>query len=451
MRKNSFLLVSLLVLSTLGSSGTALAEEVTQSSTSSSLPSSVAVSSSTAETSNSTSQPVESSSTILTESTDSQQVQQEPQSQTAVINGQEVQLEAPKKSTQDEASTTQAPKEELQNDGQRSQRSARSIAQLAMYRLYNPNSGEHFYTRDTNERDHLRKVGWRYEGIGWQAPVSGDPVYRMYNPNAGDHHYTMNSYERDNLKRHGWRYEGISWYSDKNKGMKVYRAYNPNARAGAHNYTTNYNEQKNLQNHGWRNEGVAWYAVGVGQGSNEDYRLLGVKNYNQYALGAPSGCEGASLLQALQYKGKITGWGLNQFLNTIPKSSNGNPNNGFVGSPFVENSWTYSAIYPAPLTSWGKKYGNVQDISGSSMNTLLNEVKSGNPIVTWVTVNFQPIRWGQWDFGVAANNNHAVTLDGYNKPSNQVHVSDPISGSYWMSRTTFENIYNARKYAVAVR
>ncbi|EEV48814.1 TPA: C39 family peptidase, partial [Enterococcus faecium] len=177
----------------------------------------------------------------------------------------------------------------------------------------------------------------------------------------------------------------------------------------------------------------------------------GVKNYNQYALGAPSGCEGASLLQALQYKGKITKWSLTQFLNTIPKSPNGNPNNGFVGSPFVENSWTYSVIYPAPLATWGQKYGNVQNISGSSMTTLLNEVKNGNPVVAWVTINFQPIRWGNWSFGVAANNNHAVTLDGYNKGSNQVHVSDPISGSYWLNRTTFENIYNARKYAVVVR
>ena len=107
---------------------------------------------------------------------------------------------------------------------------------------------------------------------------------------------------------------------------------------------------------------IRWYAVGTGQQSNDDYRLLGVKNYNQYALGAPSGCEGASLLQALQYKGKLTNWSLRQFLNTIPKSPNGNPNNGFVGSPFVENSWTYSAIYPAPLTTWGQKYGNVQNI-----------------------------------------------------------------------------------------
>lgn len=32
-----------------------------------------------------------------------------------------------------------------------------------MYRLYNPNSGEHFYTADSNERDHLTGVGWVYE------------------------------------------------------------------------------------------------------------------------------------------------------------------------------------------------------------------------------------------------------------------------------------------------
>lgn len=102
---------------------------------------------------------------------------------------------------------------------------------------------------------------------------------------------------------------------------------------------------------GWNYKGVGWYAVGNGQQNNVDYRLLGVKNYNQYALGEPSGCEGASLLQALQYKGKLTNWSLRQFLNMISKSSTGNPNNGFVGSPFVKNSWTYSAISPTPLTT----------------------------------------------------------------------------------------------------
>lgn len=371
------------------------------------------------------------------------------ETKTAVINGEEVVLEEPVKEGQSEANTTQAPKEELI---QKNARTFRATTSISLYRMYNPNSGEHFYTQLTSERDHLRSVGWRYEGIGWQSPTSGSPVYRVYNPNSGEHFYTLSSYERDNLKKLGWRDEGIGWYSAASNQKPVYRLFNPNTRgAGSHHYTLLTSERDHLKNVGWRYEGVSWYAVGDGEQSHDDYRLLGVRNYNQYALGAPSGCEGASLLQALQYKGKLGDWSLRSFLNTIPKSSNGNPNNGFVGSPFIENSYTYSAIYPVPLVTWGQKYGNVQNVSGSLMDTLINEVKNGNPVVAWVTINFQPVRWGNWNFGVAANNNHAVTLDGFNKAGNQVHVSDPISGSYWLNRTTFENIYNARKYAAVVR
>lgn len=36
-----------------------------------------------------------------------------------------------------------------------------------MYRLYNPNSGEHFYTGSAEERAMLVEAGWHYEDIGW--------------------------------------------------------------------------------------------------------------------------------------------------------------------------------------------------------------------------------------------------------------------------------------------
>ncbi len=436
--KKNILLISLTILSVFSTSTAIKAEEATQEQ-------------SPIESGDSSTSASENNNTIFSSNSselNGQNIENSIEKQTAVVNGEVVELEPPVKEGQAEANATEAPKEDLVQGNARSFRAAASS--IPMYRLYNPNSGEHFYTKTVSERDHLRSVGWRYEGIGWQAPTNGNPVYRLYNPNAGDHHYTLLASERDHLKKVGWRDEGISWYSP-NSGIPLYRLYNPNAKAGSHHYTPITSERDNLKKAGWRYEGIAWYAVGNGEQSHEDYRLLGVRNYNQYALGAPSGCEGASLLQALQYKGKLSGWSLRSFLNTIPKSSNGNPNNGFVGSPFVENAYTYSAIYPAPLTTWSQKYGNVQNISGSSMNTLINEVKNGNPVVAWVTINFQPIRWGNWSFGVAANNNHAVTLDGFNKAGNQVHVSDPISGSYWLSRTTFEAIYNARKFAVVVR
>ena len=131
---------------------------------------------------------------------------------------------------------------------------------VSMYRLYNPNSGEHFYTSNETEKNDLVKAGWRYEGIAWNAPKTSDtPVYRLYNPNAGDHHYTTSITERDNLIKAGWKYEGIGWYSDSSEGQVLYRLYNPNAVSGAHHYTTSAEERDKLISLGWRYEGIAWY------------------------------------------------------------------------------------------------------------------------------------------------------------------------------------------------
>lgn len=131
-----------------------------------------------------------------------------------------------------------------------------------MFRLYNPNSGEHFYTASIDEATSVASVGWRWEGIGWVAPKQSDaPVYRLYNPNAGDHHYTLSEEERDKLVALGWNYEGIGWYSDAQNQTAVYRQYNPNAIAGAHNFTTSADEDAHLGSVGWSREGVAWYAT----------------------------------------------------------------------------------------------------------------------------------------------------------------------------------------------
>ncbi|MBQ9279337.1 MAG: hypothetical protein IJ224_11970 [Lachnospiraceae bacterium] len=138
----------------------------------------------------------------------------------------------------------------------------KSVATVNMYRLYNPNSGEHFYTANEKERNNLVSVGWRYEGIGWKAPAkSNTPVYRLYNKNAGDHHYTMSEKEKDFLVSVGWKYEGIGWYSDDAKSVPLYRQYNPNAKAGSHNYTTSKAENDKLVGLGWKGEGVGWYGV----------------------------------------------------------------------------------------------------------------------------------------------------------------------------------------------
>lgn len=136
---------------------------------------------------------------------------------------------------------------------------------IPMHRLYNPNTGEHHYTSDTNERDTLVKVGWNSEGIGWIAPEKvGQPVYRLYNPitEGGDHHYTLDIKERDALRLLGWRYEDVGWLSaDKKNGIPLYREYNPNQYSANHNYTLDKNEHDTLIQLGWNDEGLAWYGL----------------------------------------------------------------------------------------------------------------------------------------------------------------------------------------------
>lgn len=126
-----------------------------------------------------------------------------------------------------------------------------------MYRLYNPNSGEHFYTANASERNLLFRAGWNDEGVGWYAPTTGVPVYRLYNPNAGDHHYTVSVGERNSLVKAGWRDEGAGWYSGGR--APLYRQYNPNAKSGSHNYTLSLGENNQLVKLGWHAEGIGWY------------------------------------------------------------------------------------------------------------------------------------------------------------------------------------------------
>ena len=132
-----------------------------------------------------------------------------------------------------------------------------------VHRMYNPNSGEHFYTLSDEERDDLVSYGWIYEaGCSFTAPgASSDtvPVYRLYDPNGNGHHFTLDKEETTYLANCGWTFEGISFYAYKNDsqyGVPVYRGYNPNN--GHHNFTTDRKEHDIIVGAGWRDEGIAW-------------------------------------------------------------------------------------------------------------------------------------------------------------------------------------------------
>ena len=163
----------------------------------------------------------------------------------------------------------------------------------AMYRLYNPNSGEHFYTASDVEKDATVAAGWNYEGIGWHAPVTSEtPVYRVYS--GTDHHYTKDAGERDALVQLGWKDEGTSFYSDDQERVPLYRQFNPNVdpnaatnNAGSHNYTTSLDEHSRLVSIGWNDEGIGWYGV-----SGAEAPVVPVDPFNTGVVDVTKACVG---------------------------------------------------------------------------------------------------------------------------------------------------------------
>lgn len=177
-------------------------------------------------------------------------------------------------------------------------------------------------------------------------------------------------------------------------------------------------------------------------------KVLGVSFISQEAAGAPEGCEAASALEALHYKGHAAGMSLASFLKTMPIAANGNPYQGFGGTPYAVVDGVYQSIFPSAFTPWVAGFGGASNISGSSLDGIISQIAAGNPVVAWVTLNYQGPQWHRYDWGNGIDNAHVVTVDGYNGDS--MHIVDPENGTYWISKSAFNAAYSYMKFAVAI-
>lgn len=180
------------------------------------------------------------------------------------------------------------------------------------------------------------------------------------------------------------------------------------------------------------------------------YVELDTPYVDQIAEGMPMGCEAASLYMAMRGKGYLQDVSYLDFIATMPLTS-GTPNDGFVGNPAWVDLSLYQSIYPMALACWGSQYGNVADISGSSVWDLVEQLQAGNPVVVYVTVDFRPVVWSDWWFGPAVDNAHVMTLVGYDPATDRLLVADPNSrGRYWVDWFTFYAAYGAQHFAAVV-
>lgn len=127
-----------------------------------------------------------------------------------------------------------------------------------VYRAYNAAIDDHFYTSSEAEYGNLPD-GYVQEGVAFEGADTGLVVYRLCNPNSGQHHYTVDHSEAQKRVDEGWRAETVTFAAAR-QGKPVYRLYNPNT--GAHHFTTDIAERDMLVDAGWNDEGIRWYAAG---------------------------------------------------------------------------------------------------------------------------------------------------------------------------------------------
>ncbi len=165
---------------------------------------------------------------------------------------------------------------------------------------------------------------------------------------------------------------------------------------------------------------------------------LDVPYISQNLSGVLNGCEVATLLMALKYKGYLGGMSIGTYAEMLPKSTD--PNQGFTYSIYdLEPRDVAHWIAPAPLAAFGRSTSgaNVADVSGSALATLDNEVLAGNPVIIYLTGDLKaPQAWAE---GVPKNL-HVYVLAGYNTMTKEQYLIDPWARATHTWTTSFNKV-----------
>ena len=169
-----------------------------------------------------------------------------------------------------------------------------------------------------------------------------------------------------------------------------------------------------------------------------------------------NGCELASLLMALKYKGYLNDVDLITYANGINISDS--PYTGFYLSIFnYEPRDLTHWIHPTALIEYAvstSSSSNIVDLTGSDFDDLKKEIVSQNPVVIYLTYDFDEPK--NWNNGVPLNL-HVQLLTGYNGITNEYIITDPYTrkdGKYEfvLGENKIKKLYNQMgKKAIVVR
>lgn len=215
--------------------------------------------------------------------------------------------------------------------------------------------------------------------------------------------------------------------------------------------------------------GIVGYMLNSGYSSSKTYHIDNVPYINQFSLGYPTGCEAVSATMAAQYAGYNVSSaqiisatptdtkGKRQETRTVEVSVErvneetgetetvvttesttdwygGNPFEVFVGHPTKGLSTGSYGCFAKPITIALQACGvPATNISGCSIDTVLNYVANGKPVVVWCKKNAGDLTEGvTWKYEDGSGSytelvgEHCAVLIGYD--ADYVYLNDPSAG-----------------------
>lgn len=157
----------------------------------------------------------------------------------------------------------------------------------------------------------------------------------------------------------------------------------------------------------------------------------------------PSGCEVTSLAAAMRFKGFKVDKGelADKYLPKNNMVKLGNPETEYLGNPrdIYNGYFCYEDALIQTVANYNTVTGQsctADKISNQGASRIYKELQKGNPVVVWVTRDWEQPRTGL--NGLLANE-HCVVISGFTDVS--VTIVDPLLGIYKTDRQKFEEIW----------
>lgn len=187
--------------------------------------------------------------------------------------------------------------------------------------------------------------------------------------------------------------------------------------------------------------------------NGEDVMILGVQNIMQkpdLPAGAEITCLTIVLNYLCDYADKV--YMAENYL-TIAEPGTASPYEAYLGDPKISEG-SYGCYAPVIVDAANRYFADKKntkkkavDVSGSTMEELLNYVKAGTPVIVWGTINMSSTEVeAEWDINGEVfqwkSNEHCTVLMGYNKTKETVIVADPLRGIVEFDMQKYYQRYN---------